>query len=221
MTANQNFVHKSRGPITVRVCQEARFYRGVAALWDGDGTADSPLHFVLLACHADMADESPIAISERLTITLAEAVLTCLRKQPDNLRDVLRSSNACAVEMDSYYSIVVGRLVQRHVTLSALGKVEAVRVSGDIHESLVTPTAVRIRNRAILTAAFGIGFSEEALQIQEFDLREDEMLLTVVGGDGAASRRRHVGADALIDSVAGDSDVFPPVIAVVRPVLPS
>jgi len=124
MITDQNVVLTSRGPITVRVQRDVPKYRGATALSDGDGTRERPLHFVLLACHADMADEAPADVIERNTSALAEKVLVLLRNQQSDVGDVLRTSNAAAAATDRYYSIVAGRVTQRNVIVGALGSVE-------------------------------------------------------------------------------------------------
>jgi hypothetical protein len=213
MIAEQNVVFTSHGPITVRMHHDAR-YRGVVALFDGDGTGENPLHFVFLACHADMADESPVATTERLTKELAEAVLTGLRNQQGDVANILRSSNASAVETGRYYSVMVGHLIHRQINLAALGEVGALRLSANVRE-VMKPNVVRIGEHAILNASFGIGFMEEGIQVTEFDLAEDEMLLMTIGERGGDTVS-YDDVQALIENVVGTAQSSPPVVAVVR-----
>lgn len=209
----------SRGPITVRVQRDARFYRGVVALFDGDGTHDLPLHFVFLACHADMADEAPIATTERMTSALAEGVLAQLRDARRPVRDVLRTSNAAAEDTGRYYSITLGRMTDSNVAVAFLGKVEAILVRGNARTPIIAPNVVQIGDQAILDGSFGIGFKEEAVNATQLKIEDDTTLLLVIGEITALDARDivgHQGAESLIEHVARDAETSPAIIAVVR-----
>jgi len=218
MITNSNVVVTSRGPITVRIQHDARFYRGVAALLDGDATHDRPLHFVLLACHADMADEAEISTTQRLTISLAEEVLTRLRTQQGDITAVLQASNVAAVATDRYYSVAAGHVTSGNVIVGALGSVDAIVVKGSARQSIITPNVVRIGEHPILNGAFGLGFKEEAVQVKQLDLENEGMLLLVIGDDGAVtgSGSRHQNAEAFIEEVVSAARVSPPIVALVR-----
>lgn len=218
MITDQNFDLTSRGPITVRVQHDARFYRGVVALLDGDGTRERPLHFVFLGCHADMADEAPIATTERFTRALAEEVLVRLRNDQGDLGDVLQASNAAAAATDRYYSIAAGRVTQRNVIVSAVGRVTAMKEWADARTPVITPNVVRVGGNAILNGVFGIGFQEEAVSTKQFDLEDGARLLLIVGEEAAATgiTTRYRDAEALIEDVVRAARVSPPIVAVVR-----
>jgi hypothetical protein len=218
MITNQNIVVTSRGPITVRVHHDLRFFRAAVALLEGDGTREHSLHFVLLACHADMADEAPIATTERLTSALAEEVLACLSKKQSDIRDVLKASNVAAAATDRYYSILAGRVTQRNVIIGALGSVHGVVVKGSARSPVITPNVVRIGEHAVLDGVFGIGFREEAVSAKQFDLDHDATLLLIIGEEAAAadSIARHREAEAFIENVVRAARIYPPIVAVVR-----
>lgn len=214
---NQDVVLPSRGRIIIRVQPDAPKYRGVIALSAGEGTRESPLHFVFLACHADMADDASIATTERSTMVLAEAVFARLMDQRSDVRDVLHASNSAAVDTDRYYSIVLGRVMQRDVTIAAVGEVHASLVSAPTHEPIVMPNVVRAGEYAILNAAFGIGFNDEAVNVRQFRLAEDAMLLLIIGGNGAiGSTLTNDDAESFIEHVASAECVASPIVAIVR-----
>ena len=218
MITDENAVLISRGPITVRVQRDARSYRGVVALFDGDGTHDRPLHFVFLACHADMADDAPIATTERMTSTLAEGVLAQLRDTRRQVRDVLRTSNVAAEDTGRYYSIAVGRIMDRDVTVGGLGKVHAILVRGNARTPIIAPNVVQIGDQAILDGSFGIGFKEEAVNATQLKIEDDTTLLLVIGEVATIDARDivgHQGVESLIEHVARDAETSPPIIAVV------
>jgi hypothetical protein len=199
--------------------EAARFYRGAAAaVLEGDGTHEHPLHFVLLACHADMADEAPIPTTERLTSALAEEVPARLAKTQSDIRDILQASNAAAAATDRYYSIAVGRITQRNLIVGAIGRVDAIVVKGNARSPVITPNVVRIGEHAILDGVFGIGFREEAVSAKQFDLEDDATLLLIIGGEGAAadSDARHQDAEAFIECVVRAAPISPPIVAVTR-----
>jgi hypothetical protein len=217
MTINQNVVLTSLGGITVRAHHDARFYRGAAALLEGDGTYERPLHFVFLACHADMADEAPIETTERLTKVLAEEVMARLRNDQSDVTDVLRASNAAAAATDRYYSIAAGRLTQRNVIVGAIGSVGAMVARGTARTSVVTPNVVRVGEHAILNAVFGIGFQEEAMSARQLNLEDDAVFLLIIGKEPAIGIiARHEHAEGLIEDVVRAAGISPPIVAVVR-----
>lgn len=217
MITDQNDVLALRGPLAVRVHQDARFYRGVVALLDGDGTRERPLHFVFLACHADMADEAPIATTQRLTSALAEEVVARLRNETSDVKDVLQASNAAAAATDRYYSIAAGRVTQRNVNIGALGRVDATVLKGNRRTPLITPNVVRIGEHAILDGVFGIGFRDEALQAKQLDLDADAKLLLTIGDEaGAIGMSGDQDAEGLIEDVFSAARVSLPIVAVVR-----
>lgn len=218
MITHQNDVLALRGPLAARVHHDARFYRGVAALLDGDGTRERPLHFVFLACHADMADESPIETTQRLTSALAEEVLARLRNETSDIKDVLQASNAAAAATDRYYSIAAGRVTERNVNIGALGRVDATVIKGNARTPLITPNVVRIGEHAILDGVFGLGFREEAVQMKQLDLDADAKVLLIIGDEAAAiaSTSGDQDAEALIEDVFSAARISPPIVAVVR-----
>jgi hypothetical protein len=218
MTMDQNVLLTSRGQITIRVDHDARFYRGVAALLDSDGTRERPLHFVFLACHADMADEAPIATTERLTKALAEEVLVRSRNQQNDVRGVLEASNAAAAATDRYYSIVAGRVTQSKVSFGAVGSVDAIVARGTARTTLITPNVVRVGEHAVFNGAFGVGFQVEAVSAKQFDIENGATLLLMVGKEGAptGSTTRHQDAESLIEDVVRAARISPPIVAVVR-----
>ena len=218
MITDQKVILMSCGPITVRVQRDAAKYHGAIALSDGDGTHERPLHFVLLACHADMADDAPIEATERATKALAEAVLTRLQNDQSDVGDILESSNAAAADTGRYYSVAAGRFTQSHVRIAALGKVEATLVATNTQEVIVTPNVIRIGENAILNASFGIGFKKEAVRVKDLSIEDDQMLLVTIGAGGAtiaASSRRH-DAESFIDDLMSAVRVAPPIVAVMR-----
>jgi hypothetical protein len=219
MITDQNIAVVSRGPVTARIQHDARFYRGAAAVLEGDATRERPLHFVLLACHADMADESPITTTERMTNALAEEVLARLGTKDGDEGDVLQASNAAAVATDRYYSIVVGRVTQRRVSVGALGSVVGVIVNGKAAAAIITPNVVRIGDHAILDGVFGLGFRQEAVQVKEFDLEDEATLLLMIGEDTSTApmtAAHHQDVEAIIESVLRAARISPPIVAVVR-----
>jgi hypothetical protein len=216
MITDQNVTLTSRGSLTVRVQHDAHFYRGVAALLDGDGTPERPLHFVFLACHSDMADEAPIATTERLTSMLAEEVLGRLRNEQIDVREVLQISNAAAVATDRYYSVVVGRVRRRNVIVGAVGSVDGMVAKGNARMPIITPNVLRVGEHAILNGAFGIGFKEEAVTANQFDLEDDATFCVIIGEVGAiGSSGEHRDAEAFIEGVVLASRTSPPIVAVV------
>lgn len=218
MITHQNDVLALRGPLAVRVRHDARFYRGVAALLDGDGTRERPLHFVFLACHGDMADEAPIAATQQLTDALAGEVLARLRSGTNAVNDVLQESNAAAAATDRYYSIVTGSLTGRNVNVAAVGSVNATLLRGSTRTPFITPNLVRVGEHAILDGVFGIGFREEAVQMKQLDLKADEKLLLIIGDDTAASGTTpgEQDVEASIEDVFTDARISSPIIGVVR-----
>lgn len=217
MIRDQNDLLTLRGPLAVRVHQDARFYRGVAALLDGDGTRERSLRFVFLACHADMADEAPIATTQRLTSALAEEVLARLRNETSDVKDIRQASNAAAAATGRYYSIAVGRVIQRHVNIGSLGRVDATVLRGSARTPLITPNVVRIGEHEILDGVYGIGFREEAVQTKQLDLDTDATLLLTIGDEAPATGMAgEQDAEALIEHVFNAARVSPPIVAVVR-----
>jgi hypothetical protein len=209
----------SHGGITVRLHRDARFYRGAAAILDGDGTRERPLHFVFIACHADMADEAPIETTERLTEALAEEVLARLRNVQSDVRDVLRASNAAALATDRYYSIAAGRVTRPNVIISAVGKVVAMKEWADARKTpVITPNVIRVGEHAILNGVFGIGFQEEAVSTKQFDLEDGATLLLIVGEEVATmgSIVWHQDAESFIEDFVRTARISPPIVAVVR-----
>jgi hypothetical protein len=191
-------------------------YRAVVALSDRESTRERPLHFVLLVCHADVADEAPIKVVERHTRTLAEAVLTRLQNQQSNVSDVLHSLNTTAVATGRYFSIAAGRLTQRDVSVVAVGEVVATTVSGDTWTPIITPNVVRVGGNRILDASFGIGFKEEAVQRKDLVLTDGMLLLIMVGGDPAPGESilQHHSAQTLLEDVVNAARVPVPIVAV-------
>jgi hypothetical protein len=218
MIADENDLVTSQGPLTVRVQHGTRYYSGVSALLDGDGTPKHPLHFVLMACHADAADEELIATSQQFTSALAERVLAGLRSEEIEIRDVLRAANVAAAATDRYYSIVAGRVVQRSVTIGTLGGVDANVLRGNSCMPVTTPNVVRIGEHVILDGVFGIGFKEEALHTTQLHLAADAALLVIIGHRTAriCSTSRDRSAAALIEDVRAAAGISPPIIAVVH-----
>lgn len=206
----------SRGPIAVRVDRDAPFYRGAAALLQGDGTREWPLYFVLLACHADMADEGRVPGTERVVGVLAEEVLTRLRNEPNDLRTVLRISNAAAAATARYYSIAFGRVIQKSVHVVALGSIETAIMKGRTRTSIITPNVVRIGRRAILDGVFGVGFKEEAATVKRFDLEAGASTLLIIGEEPTIGNiEPHHDAEAFIEQIASVARISPPIIAVI------
>lgn len=216
MITDQNVT--SRGPITVRVQRDAPGYRAATALSDGDGTRERPLHFVLLACHADMADEAPVDVIERNTSAVAEEVLVHLRNEQSDAGDVLRMSNAAAAATDRYYSIVAGCVTQRNVSVAVLGSVAGIVARGNARTAIITPNVLRVGEHAILDGAFGIGFKEDAVTAKQFDLEDDASLLLIIGKEleAISSTAGHRDAEAFIDDVVLAASIVPPIVAVVR-----
>lgn len=217
MIADEDVTLTSRGAITVRVQQDAPKYRAATAVADGDGTPERPLCFVLLACHADMADETPADAIERSTSALRNEVLNRLENGGDDIRQVLQAANGSAAATDRYYSIVIGRVAGQTVMLAAVGNVTATLVSAERATAVITSNTVRIGKHAILNGAFGIGFKEEALNAAELQLDGDSALLLIVGEEEAAideTQRRD--ARSLIEEVVRGARISPPIVAVVR-----
>ena len=205
----------SRGPLTVRVQRDVPKYRGATAVSDGDGTHERPLLFVLLACHADMADDASIDTTERATRGLAETVLARLKYQQGTVGQVLQSTNADAVNTGRYYSIVAGRLTLSHVIIAALGAVDVTLVSTNVRKAIVTPNVVRVGEFTILDASFGIGFKKDAVNEREFDLSGDERMLLIIGENGVSigSRPPCLDAEAFIEDVVNLAHVSLPIVA--------
>lgn len=216
MITDQNVTRTSRGPLTVRAYHAARFYRGVAALLDGDGTRERPLHFVLLACHSDMADEAPITTTERITSTLAEEVLRRLTNEQCEVREVLQISNAAAAATDRYYSIVVGRVTARNVIVGAVGSVVGTVLRGTARTPIITPSVLRVGEHSILNGAFGVGFKEEAVSAKQFDLEDDARFFLIIGEEVGAigSIAEHRDVATFIEDVVLAARIPPPVVAV-------
>jgi hypothetical protein len=218
MITDQNVALTSRRPITVRVQRDAAKYRAATALSDGDGTRERPLHFVLLACHADMADEAPSDVIERNTSVLAEEVLVRLQNEQSDVRHVLQMSNAAAAATNRYYSIVAGRVTQRNVSVGAIGSVAGILAEGNVRTPIITPNVLRVGEHAILNGTFGIGFKEEAVTANQFNLDNDATLLLIIGDEAEAigSTAEHRDAESFIERIVLAARTSPPIVAVVR-----
>jgi hypothetical protein len=161
----------------------------------GAGTQDLPLQSVLLVRHSDMADETPVSDALVQTSEVAHALgyalyrLTTAEKLVAiRLADTLRTAHLVAAQTGTYYSAIAAVLAGDRLLAAGIGRITVRVQRAERAHELLQPTThdpSQTRERGLLRAALGIGFSETEVRTCDENIEALDTVMLMIGATDA------------------------------------